>query len=495
MSLNIDTMNLNNKSKKNMLDLLEKIDINYRFLKENNVDIKKRISEIKQHVRNGENISSFKEEIFAIVKLTSERTIGLSHFNTQMITAELILNGVFTEMKTGEGKTLAITPAAIYKALSGKGVHVFTANDYLAKTNCEELRPLYEALGLSVSYITNGMTKEEKRKAYASDIVYGSSEIIFDMLRDDTSTKKEDLVFKKAGFAIVDEVDDVLLDSARTPYVIAGIEDKKKNKELKMQYKKANSFVYEEIYKKDKIGNKVVKHFPNKETFESENYNNNFDYGENIYLCIVDDTKEVILTEAGWLKAYVFYNRISINKISNKENIKTKILEDSSFVENEDYEVLDNGSIKLSDIGVKKALEYYDEEDTFNELREHNNNFYKNMESIINQHYIENALKAYYIIEKEKDYVITNDNGQKRLSLVIGGRVSGSRSYAEGLQQALELKEKTLGNKDIKLTNEHDDIASTSTTAFFDTNYDQYAGLTGTAPAKSFYDLYKKDTD
>lgn len=483
MALNISALNLNNKSKKYMLDLLSNIDIKYKNLKNNNINIKDRISRIKEKANSGEDISSYKEEVFALVKLASEQTIGLSHFNTQMITADLVLNGVFTEMKTGEGKTLAITPAAIYKALSGKGVHIFTSNDYLAKTNCEELKPLYEALGISVSYITSTMSKEDKRKAYNSDIVYGSSEIIFDMLRDNTSTKKEDLVFKRASFAIVDEADDVFLDSARTPYVISGTKDNEKIKNLELHYKMANSFVLEEIFKKEKKG---VKHFQDKRSFESENYYRSFDYGEDVYLYIIDDTKEIGLTEAGWLKAYVFYNRVSINKLAN--SLKKDIIENDLFIENKDYELLDNGRIKLTESGVGKAV------DTYKEFKEHNNKFYTDINSIGNQHYIENALKAYYIIEKDKDYVITNDNGEKRLSLVIGGRTSNSRSYAEGLQQALELKEKSLNDKNIKLTIEHNDIASTSTVSFFNTMYDNYAGLTGTAPALSFYELYKKDT-
>lgn len=487
MALTIDTMN--KKAANKTLELLKSINSYEKEIKDNNLNIRKRIDTIRKAINSGKNIEDFKAEIFALVKIAAENTIGLSHFNTQMITADVILNGAFAEMKTGEGKTLAITPAAVYKALNKKGVHIFTSNDYLAKTNYEELKPLYESLGLSVGVITSGMSKEEKRKAYNSDIVYGSSEIIFDMLRDNTTIEKENLVFKKAGFAIVDEADDVFLDSARTPYVIAGNGDEELIDDLTSSYKKANLFVLEEIYKK---GKKVVKHFANKEEFEIDNYHHNFDYGKDIYLCIMDDTKQVVLTEAGWLKAYSFYKRNSINKLAN--SLKEDIIDDNSFIEKEHYIINKNGSIKLTDEGLRKAI------NTFDEFKKHNNEFYKDMDSLGNQHYIENSLKAYYMIHEGIDYeIITDHDGKKKLSLVINGRTSQSRSYSEGLQQALELKEvsfaKLEGKKsDITLTLEHKDIASTSTVAFFKTMYDDYTGLTGTAPIESFYNLYGKDT-
>ena len=490
MALTINTMN--KKTEQRVVKLLEDINVYTNNIVNRNIDIKKRINEIRKNIISGENIEKYEVEIFALVKKASESTIGLSHFNTQMITADVILNGVFAEMKTGEGKTLAITPAAVYKALSGRGVHIFTSNDYLAKTNYEELKPLYEKLGLTVGVVTSGMSKSEKRKAYNSDIVYGSSEIIFDMLRDNTSTKKEDLVFKKASFAIVDEADDVFLDSARTPYVISGSHDDEEMNNLAIHYQMANAFVLEEIYKKSLDDKKVIKHFSTKEEFELDNYKHNFDYGKDIYLCVIDDTKQIVLTEAGWLKAYSFYNRASINKLAN--SLKEDITKNSSFKINDDYIINKNGSIRLTDKGLLKAI------DSFNEFRHHNNKFYSDMQSFGNQHYIENALKAYYIIKDGIDYEIIDDhNGNKRLSLVINGRTSLSRAYSDGLQQALELKEVSLDklnniDRNIITTLEHNDIASTSTIAFFKTMYDDYSGLTGTAPIESFYDLYGKDT-
>lgn len=497
-----DVLNtMNKKAKAATLELLDEIEKYESFITNNNLDLKKEIAKIKDSIDSGVDAEELKSQIFALVRVAAKENIGLRHYDVQMVTSNVVTHGQFAEMKTGEGKTLAITPAAVYKALTGEGVHIFTSNDYLAKTNYEELKPLYESLGLTVGLITANMTKEEKKKAYDSDIVYGSQEIIFDMLRDNTTLNSDNLVFKKAGFAIVDEADDLFIDSAKTPYIVSGsmesldssISDTDILKDLNKRYDKANNFVMEEIYKKSLNDGRVVKCFSSYDDFNAMNHDKNYNYGPNVYAVAIEETNQIFLTEAGWLKAYQFYCQAAINKLAN-EHIE-QIVNSRNFKQAVDYVIIDEERIKLTSSGLAKAVE------TFPKFKEHNDNFYKEQDSFGNQHYMENALKAYFMINKGIDYELVDDDGLKRVSLVINGRTSKSRSYSEGLQQALELKEISLQKlksknkrQKIKRTQENNEIASTSTIAFFQTMYDDYAGLTGTAPKESFYNLYGKDT-
>lgn len=494
--------NMTKKARRVTLELLDETKKHENYIVQNNIDIKNQTKRLKKLISSGANPEELKAEIFALVRQAAVDNIGMRHYDVQMITANILTNGLFAEMKTGEGKTLAITPAAVYKALTGDGVHIFTSNDYLAKTNYEELKTLYESLGLTVGLVTANMSKEDKRKAYNSDIVYGSQEIIFDMLRDNTTVDPNNLVYKRASFAIVDEADDLFIDSAQTPYVVSGSletldgsleEQQDIQKELDKRYQKANNFVMEEIYKKNLDDSRVVREFDTYDEFELSNQHYNYNYGPNVYAVSINQTKQVFLTEAGWLKAYQFYHRNTINQLA-KEHIK-QITEGSNFKEEKDYIVIDEDHIKLTSLGLKKAI------DTFPKFKKHNDDFYMNIDSIGEQHYIENALKSYFMIYNGIDYELVDDNGQKRVSLVINGRTSKSRSYSEGLQQAIELKEMSLQKLKhkshtykIKRTTENNEIASTSTIAFFQTMYDDYAGLTGTAPKESFMNLYNKET-
>ena len=497
-----DVLNtMNKKAKAETLELLDEIKKHESYITNNNLDLKEEITKIKDLIDSGVEAEELKSQIFALVRVAAAKNIGLRHYDVQMVTSSVVTHGHFAEMKTGEGKTLAITPAAVYKALTGEGVHIFTSNDYLAKTNYEELKPLYESLGLTVGLITADMTKEEKKKAYDSDIVYGSQEIIFDMLRDNTTLNPDNLVFKKADFAIVDEADDLFIDSAKTPYIVSGsiesldnsVNDNEILKDLNKRYDKADNFVMEEIYKKSLNDGRVVKFFASYEEFSAVNNDKAYNYGPNVYAVAIEETNQVFLTEAGWLKAYQFYCRNAINKLAN-EHI-SQIIDNRNFKREVDYVVIDEKHIKLTSVGLAKAV------NIFPKFKEHNDNFYKDIDSFGNQHYMENALKAYFMIHKGIDYELVDDDGLKRVSLVINGRTSSSRSYSEGLQQALELKEINMQklkrknkHQKIKRTQENNEIASTSTIAFFQTMYEDYAGLTGTAPKESFYNLYGKDT-
>ncbi|MEO0576933.1 MAG: preprotein translocase subunit SecA [Pseudomonadota bacterium] len=177
----------------------------------------------KARHEGGESLDDLMPEAFALVREASVRALGLRHYDVQLVGAMVLHNGDISEMRTGEGKTLMATLAAYLNALDGNGVHIVTVNEYLAARDAEWMRPVYEMLGLSVGVVRSGMATADKRDAYAADITYATNnELGFDYLRDNLAFALEDRVQRKLSFAIVDEVDSILIDEARTPLIISG---------------------------------------------------------------------------------------------------------------------------------------------------------------------------------------------------------------------------------------------------------------------------------
>jgi preprotein translocase subunit SecA len=189
-------------------------------------DLQQKTAQLRERLEAGESLDTLLAPAFAIVREASKRVMGMRHFDVQMVGGMTLHRGRIAEMKTGEGKTLVATLAVYLNALPGKGVHVVTVNDYLARRDAEWMRPLYEFLGLSVGVIFSGQTGEEKRHAYQCDITYGTNnEFGFDYLRDNMAFSLEDKVQRGLHYAIVDEVDSILIDEARTPLIISGAVD------------------------------------------------------------------------------------------------------------------------------------------------------------------------------------------------------------------------------------------------------------------------------
>jgi preprotein translocase subunit SecA len=179
--------------------------------------------EFRQRLENGEDVDALLPEAFAVVREASHRVMGMRHFDVQLIGGMILHHGKIAEMKTGEGKTLTATLPVYLNALTGKGAHVVTVNDYLASRDAELMGKLYGFLGLSTGVIVNGISNEERRAAYTADITYGTNnEFGFDYLRDNMAFSNEELVQREKHFAIVDEVDSILIDEARTPLIISG---------------------------------------------------------------------------------------------------------------------------------------------------------------------------------------------------------------------------------------------------------------------------------
>ena len=194
-------------------------------------ELRERMDALRERARDGESLDALLPECFAIVRETGKRTMGMRHFDVQLIGAMALHDGQIAEMKTGEGKTLTATLAVVLNSLavrdaeSGerKGVHLVTVNDYLARRDAEWMSPIYDALGVSVGVLQNMQPFEEKHAAYACDVVYGTnSEFGFDYLRDNMATDLAEKVQRGHSFAIVDEVDNILIDEARTPLIISG---------------------------------------------------------------------------------------------------------------------------------------------------------------------------------------------------------------------------------------------------------------------------------
>src|SRR5690554_3876137 len=185
--------------------------------------LKAKTDEFRQQLKDGKSLGDILPEAFAVVREASKRVLGMRHFDVQLIGAMVLNAGKVAEMKTGEGKTLVATLAVYLNALPGEGVHVVTVNDYLAKRDAAWMSRLYGFLGLSTGVIVSGLSGDERREAYAADITYGTNnEFGFDYLRDNMAFRFEDRVQRALNFAVIDEVDSILIDEARTPLIISG---------------------------------------------------------------------------------------------------------------------------------------------------------------------------------------------------------------------------------------------------------------------------------
>ncbi|MBR1944304.1 MAG: preprotein translocase subunit SecA [Alphaproteobacteria bacterium] len=213
-------------------------------------DLAHKTIEFKELLANGKTLDDILPEAFAVVREASKRVLGMRHFDVQLIGGIALHKGQIAEMRTGEGKTLVATSPVYLNALSGKGVHVVTVNDYLAKRDGEQMGQVYSFLGLTTSIIVSGMSDFKKKEAYAADITYGTNhEFGFDYLRDNLKFRVEDMVMRPFNYAVVDEVDSILIDEARTPLIISGPDDN-----ASQMYVDVNSVVKditEEDYEKD----------------------------------------------------------------------------------------------------------------------------------------------------------------------------------------------------------------------------------------------------
>ena len=290
------------KEVKRIMPTVEKInELEPEISKLSDSELRTKTNEFKDKLKNGSSLNDILPEAFAVCREASKRVLGMRHFDVQLIGGIILHQGRIAEMKTGEGKTLVATLPVYLNALTGEGVHVVTVNDYLAKRDSEWMGKLYRFLGLSVGLVISGMNPKAKKEAYACDITYGTNnEYGFDYLRDNMVIYKDQLVQRKLNFAIVDEIDSILIDEARTPLIISG-----RGKQSSDLYKKADKFVR-------KLIPKVIVEEDAKNFVQAED-NENYDY-------IVDlKAKSASLTQKGIKKAEEEFGLENFNDIENSE--------------------------------------------------------------------------------------------------------------------------------------------------------------------------------
>ena len=358
---------------------------------------------LRDRLAEGETLDDILPDAFAVCREAAWRVLGMKHFPVQIIGGIVLHQGRIAEMKTGEGKTLVATLPAYLHGLTGEGVHIVTVNDYLARRDSEEMGKVYRFLGLSVGLIVHDLDNDARKKAYAADITYGTNnELGFDYLRDNMVTYKEQKVQRGHAFAIVDEVDSILIDEARTPLIISGQGDKSTE-----MYTIADRFA------------KTLKMVKVAELDEKED--NDEKYSDADY--IVD------------------------------EKAKTATLTPS---------------------GVKKAEEYFHLENL------------TDAENIPIQHHINQAIKAYGVMQRDIEYVVKD--GEVIIVDEFTGRLMYGRRYNEGLHQAIEAKE------GVKVEHESKTLATITFQNFFRL-YTRLSGMTGTAMTEEaeFREIYKLD--
>ena len=448
--------------------------------------LKNKTEEFKEQLSEGKTLDEILSEAFAVVREVARRTIGMRPFDVQIMGGWVLYKGKIAEMKTGEGKTLVATLPLYLIALEGKGAHLVTVNDYLAKRDATWMGPIYEFLGLKVAYLYNGMPFEERKAAYAADITYGTNnEFGFDYLRDNMAEDKEAMVQRGHHYAIVDEVDSVLIDEARTPLIISGPAG-------------AASYLYDQM--NPQVANLVSrqKSIVNRYLKEAEEYLKK----ENLE----EAGKRLLQAEKGDPK-----NSRLLQLKENPETIKliqrTEFLYNQSKsisqVEEELYFVIEERGhlVTLTEQG-RSALSPRNPEklilqDYTNRLAELDQSdlsreeIYKNKAQIEEEyieaseklHIINQLLKAYSLYEKDVEYVV--QDGKVVIVDEFTGRLMPGRRYSEGLHQAIEAKEGVTIERDTQ-------TLATITIQNYFRLYKRLAGMTGTADteAEEFSKIY-----
>ena len=368
--------------------------------------LKAKTKEFKERLAKGETLDDILPEAYATVREAGKRVLGMEHYRVQIIGGIILHQGRIAEMRTGEGKTLVCTLPAYLNALEEKGVLVVTVNDYLAKRDAEWMGQIHNFLGLSVGIVLHDMKDDERRAAYACDITYvTNNELGFDYLRDNMAIYKEQLVLRDLHYCIIDEVDSVLIDEARTPLIISGQSGK-------------STKLYELC---DVLARQLVKG-----TYHGER------------------TKMQVM-------------------------MQEEIEEDGDFIVNEKDKV-----VNLTEEGVHKVEQFF-----------HIDN-YADIENLEIQHNVTLALRAHYLMFRDKDYVVKDDE-----VLIVDeftGRIMPGRRYSDGLHQAIEAKEH------VKVKRESKTLATITFQNFFN-KFDKKAGMTGTAltEEKEFRGIYNMD--
>ena len=369
-------------------------------------ELKDKTREFKERLSKGETLDDILPEAYAVVREAAKRVLGMRHYRVQLIGGIILHQGRIAEMRTGEDKTLVSTLPAYLNALTGEGVHVVTVNDYLAKRDAEWMGQIHEFLGLKVGVVLNSMDKDERRAAYNCDITYvTNNELGFDYLKDNMVIYKEQLVQRGLKFAIIDEVDSVLIDEARTPLIISGQSGK-------------STKLYEAC--------------------------------------------DILARQLKRGEASGEFNKM--NALMGEE-----ITETGDFIVNEKEK-----NINLTEDGVKRVEQFFHIENL------------ADPENLEIQHNIILALRAHYLMFRDQDYVVKDD--QVMIVDEFTGRIMPGRRYSDGLHQAIEAKER------VKVKRESKTLATITFQNLFN-KFEKKSGMTGTALTEEneFREIYGMD--
>ena len=368
--------------------------------------LRNKTQEFRRRLSEGETLDDLLPEAYAVVREAGRRVLGMEHFPTQLMGGVVLHQGRIAEMRTGEGKTLVATLPAYLNALTGLGVHVVTVNDYLAKRDADQMGRIHQFLGLTVGTVLAGMDSARRRAAYGCDITYvTNSELGFDYLRDNMAVRKDQLVQRGFHYAIIDEVDSVLIDDARTPLIISG-----ENARSTRLYEACDSLARRLTRGKD------LEELSKLDMMSGARQEETGDF------IVMEKEKRVFLTEAGVKRTERFFR---VENIADLENIEL-------------------------------------------------------------QHHMNLALRANYLLLRDRDYVVKD--GEVLIVDGLTGRIMPGRRYSEGLHQAIEAKER------VRIRKENRTVASVTYQSFFN-KYRRKSGMTGTGHTEEaeFAQVYGMD--
>ena len=447
-----------------MTDEVEALEPKYQAMDDET--LKAQTGVLKERLEKGETLDDILYDAFAALREAAKRVLGMRHFRVQIIGGICLHQGRIAEMRTGEGKTLVSTLPAYLNALSGKSVHIVTVNDYLAKRDAEWMGKVHKFMGLTVGVVVPGMDDDAKREAYQCDIVYGTNnEFGFDYLRDNLKTDLKKMVQRDLTFAIVDEVDSILIDEARTPLIISGKGEK--SSDLYVQVDKLvrtlSGGFDDELKEAEDAALAALradkKNKKKKKTVE------------------VDDEEE---------EEFVDYTKMSLEEQANYEAEQAEKRAAAlaaapegkkSLAAAKDWDYIINRkekTVELTDSGARKAERFF-RIDNIAEIEHADLN-----------HHIQQALKAHKLFKLDEDYIV--NDGEVIIVDEFTGRLMIGRRYSDGLHQAIEAKE------GVEVRSENKTYATVTFQNYFRL-YSKLSGMTGTAKTEEaeFRTIYSLD--
>ena len=419
-------------------------------------DLAGQTPKLQERANGGESLDELLPEAFAVAREAAWRTVGMRPFDVQLIGGMVLHDGNIAEMRTGEGKTLVATLPAYLNALSGDGTHVITVNEYLAQRDADWMRPVYEFLGLTVGVTKSGQTQEEKRAAYSSDVTYATNnELGFDYLRDNLAFSLEDKVQRKLNFAVVDEVDSILIDEARTPLIISGpVEEstdlyQKINKlipKLRKHSEPDGPHNWDIVAKRIKLLDENGKAL----TVDSAD-------GEPQAVMTVDQAMELADGREADVVLTDDEDEVPVCKLVVRGHYSTD-------EKSKQAHITEDGHAKVEELMQQAGL-----------LGEHETLYDAGNIKLV--HHLNAALRAHSMFNLDVEYIVKD--GEIVIVDEFTGRTMPGRRWSDGLHQAIEAKE------GVAVKQENQTVASITFQNFFRL-YENLSGMTGTADTEAF---------